>query len=211
MKKLFAVFLVIFFIFPAFLSADQKEAKITTYYPAPYGEYEDLETTTLRVTGGSPGSGKVLAAQNVGSSENPNYDGTVQWKSLSGVDLQVSDIGFIGNNYNVCINSGVAVECTTATVSAEIRNLGSDWSLLITNLSTYATSSPGYGPSKNIYAYKKDGRFWAQIGETLYELTSDLQPLTFSDWRMAVGAKVVNEELIIVVGKLKQGHYILYK
>jgi hypothetical protein len=44
MKKLISVAIAGLFIFPAMLSAAQKEIKLTTYYPAPYGEYKAIRS-----------------------------------------------------------------------------------------------------------------------------------------------------------------------
>jgi hypothetical protein len=43
MKKIIALALIALLVFPAILSA--KEIKLTTYYPAPYGEYSQLQAS----------------------------------------------------------------------------------------------------------------------------------------------------------------------
>lgn len=47
---------------------------LTTYYPAPYGNYTSLTTKNLKVTGGSPGVGKVLTS---------DAQGTATWMDSS--------------------------------------------------------------------------------------------------------------------------------
>ena len=43
MKKIIMFLSPALFIFPSLLFADSQEVKITTYYPAPYGEYEQIK------------------------------------------------------------------------------------------------------------------------------------------------------------------------
>ena len=43
MKKAIAIALTAMFILPGALFAAQEEVKMTTYYPAPYGEYQEME------------------------------------------------------------------------------------------------------------------------------------------------------------------------
>ena len=55
MKKLTTLLLIAVFVFPALLLAESQELKITTYYPAPHGEYENVEadSITLHAKSGS--------------------------------------------------------------------------------------------------------------------------------------------------------------
>jgi len=72
---LFFVFLSSFSLF-LFLSADES-ITITTYYPSPYGSYNELGTNKLAV-GDSDGSGTIDAG------DQPNFDGDIRLKPRTG-------------------------------------------------------------------------------------------------------------------------------
>ncbi|MFA6357786.1 MAG: hypothetical protein WCY09_03860 [Candidatus Omnitrophota bacterium] len=70
----FFVFLVLFFC-PVFVFAE--EITITSYYPSPYGLYNELETNRLAV-GDTNNNGTLDAA------DQPNRDGDIRLKAQTG-------------------------------------------------------------------------------------------------------------------------------
>lgn len=50
MRKIVALIVFVLLLCPGILQAAEKKVTLTTYYPAPYGEYSELEATdTLKV------------------------------------------------------------------------------------------------------------------------------------------------------------------
>jgi hypothetical protein len=56
----------------------QEELTLTTYYPAPYGEYDNLVTNSIQITGGNPSDGRVLTSDD---------DGIGTWQDVTGSQL----------------------------------------------------------------------------------------------------------------------------
>ena len=75
MKALLKIFIMTLVVIsaPAFAYAGQQEVELTTYYPAPHGDYKDLQTETLEST---KGANLATSSGNVGigtSSPNQNF------------------------------------------------------------------------------------------------------------------------------------------
>lgn len=49
LRKLGLIFVIPSFVFPLFVYAQEESLTITTYYPAPYGSYEELSANILNV------------------------------------------------------------------------------------------------------------------------------------------------------------------
>ena len=85
MKKVSVFFSAVLFIFPAILFAQtsSKEVKLTTYYPAPYGEYENLTVAEQIVAGYGEYENLTVAEQIVGGFGAQSKGGTKDWNDTS--------------------------------------------------------------------------------------------------------------------------------
>ncbi len=85
--------IVVFFIFVLFsLSfAVDETMTITTYYPSPYGSYNQI-----KITGGSPGTGKILVSDSAGSAS---------WQTSYSIP---TTFGFTGADQSFVVPTGVS-------------------------------------------------------------------------------------------------------
>ena len=81
----FTVSAILLLSFSMVFAQDEESITLTTYYPAPYGEYETLSTNELKVTDGNEEAGKVLTSDD---------DGVGAWQDPTGIGAFVYDSGW---------------------------------------------------------------------------------------------------------------------
>ena len=131
MKKIFTLFLAALFISPAFLFADttQKELKITTYYPAPKGEYKEVKTDKVifdNITLPDATQNKGMMAF---SGDKLQYSDGNRWVAQSGGGTCYVDYGMLGRSRpyfcdDACDRAADPVKCTAATCNPAPLSVG---------------------------------------------------------------------------------------
>jgi len=77
MKYLLIIILALSITGLCYAEDETEEITLTTYYPAPYGDYDSLVVDNIQITGGTLGADKVLTS---------DADGIASWQSPAGVE-----------------------------------------------------------------------------------------------------------------------------
>ena len=131
MKNIVIFALTALFIAPALLFAEAQEMKITTYYPAPYGEYDNVKTDSITLPArsddpftdwGSGATGEIYYSS--------KYDGLYRFNGNNWVALEGSGAGGVPTQITDAFNiptSGGASGVTLAAAVSACRALGAGW------------------------------------------------------------------------------------
>jgi len=102
------VFVGLYFCVTSFAQAQDEEIPLTTYYPAPHGDYKSLDTETIQITGGTPAAGKVLTSD--------DSNGNASWQDVSAGTFGVQVAVAVGAPYVTTSDGFITVSISGSKV-----------------------------------------------------------------------------------------------